>query len=41
MMKKVLMIAATLMMAALVTGPVMAQGGMGGFQMPPDRKSVV
>jgi polyhydroxyalkanoate synthesis regulator phasin len=36
MMKKVLMIAATLMMAALVTGPVMAQGGMGGFQMPPE-----
>ena len=35
-MKKVLMIAATLMMAALVSGPVMAQGGMGGFQMPPE-----
>ena len=35
-MKKVLMVAATLMMAALVTGPVMAQGGMGGFQMPPE-----
>ena len=35
-MKKVLMVAATLMMAALVTGPVLAQGGMGGFQMPPE-----
>jgi polyhydroxyalkanoate synthesis regulator phasin len=40
-MKKVLMVAATLMMAALVTGPVMAQGGMGGFQMPPELKKAM
>lgn len=35
-MKKIIEITATLSLAGLLMAPVMAQGGMGGFQMPPE-----